>query len=71
MVVGCEADICVAHFATTMRTYFNEKNLSRRIIVPIDGVETYDYGTHDGNLMKVVSLWEMKLNGIEIADSIT
>jgi nicotinamidase-related amidase len=71
VVVGCEADICVAHFATTMRTYFNEKNLDRRIIVPIDGVETYDYGTHDGDLMKVISLWEMKLNGIEIADSIT
>lgn len=71
VVVGCEADICVAHFATTMRTYFNEKNLSRRIIVPIDGVETYDYGTHDGDLTKVISLWEMKLNGIEIADSIT
>lgn len=71
VVVGCEADICVAHFATTMRTYFNEKNLERRIIVPIDGVETYDYGTHDGDLMKVISLWEMRLNGIEIADSIT
>lgn len=71
VVTGCEADICVAHFATTMRTYFNEKNLDRRIIVPIDGVETYDYGTHDGDLMKVISLWEMKLNGIEIADSIT
>jgi hypothetical protein len=54
-----------------LKTYFNEKNLDRRIIVPIDGVETYDYGTHDGDLMKVISLWERKLNGIEIADSIT
>jgi nicotinamidase-related amidase len=70
VVTGCEADICVAHFATTMKTYFNEKNLDRRIIVPIDCVETYDYGTHDGDLMKVISLWEMKLNGIEVVDGI-
>ncbi len=71
IVTGCEADICVAHFAATMKTYFNEKNLNRRIIVPIDCVETYDYGTHDGDLMKVISLWEMKLNGIEVVDEIT
>lgn len=70
IVTGCEADICIAHFATTLKTYFNEKNLNRRIIVPITGIETYDYGTHDGDIMKVISLWEMKLNGIEIADSI-
>jgi len=71
VVVGCEADICLAHFATTMKTYFNEENLSRRIIVPIDWVETYCYETHDGTHMKVISLWEKRLNGIEIAASIT
>lgn len=70
IVVGCEADICVSHFATTLKTYFNQKNLNRRIIVPTNGVETFDFGTHDGDLMKVISLWEMKSNGIEIVDTI-
>lgn len=70
IVIGCEADICVSHFAITLKTYFNEKNLSRRIIVPINGVETFDFGTHDGYLMKIISLWEMKSNGIEIVDEI-
>lgn len=70
IVIGCEADICVSHFVTTLKTYFNEKNLSRRIIVPINGVETFDFGTHDGDLMKIISLWEMKSNGIEIVDEI-
>ncbi|WP_243441448.1 hypothetical protein [Clostridium arbusti] len=69
-MVGCEADICVSHFATTLKTYFNEKNLNKRIIVPINGVETFDFGTHDGDLMKVISLWEMKGNGIKIVDEI-
>lgn len=70
ILVGCEADICVSHFATTLKTYFNQNNLNRRIIVPIDCVETFDFGTHDGDLMKVISLWEMKSNGIEIFDKI-
>ncbi|MBU3145226.1 cysteine hydrolase [Clostridium sp. CF012] len=70
IVVGCEVDICISHFATTLKTYFNQKNLCRRIIVPVDSVETFDFGVHDGNLMKVISLWEMQSNGIEVVDSI-
>lgn len=70
IIVGCEVDICVSHFATTLKTYFNQKNLCRRIIVPVDSVETFDFGVHDGDLMKVISLWEMKSNGIEVVDSI-
>jgi nicotinamidase-related amidase len=70
IVVGCEADICVSHFATTLRTYFNQNNLDRRIIVPIDGIETFDFATHSGDLMKIIALWEMQSNGIEIVDEI-
>ncbi|MBU3188176.1 cysteine hydrolase [Clostridium bowmanii] len=70
IIEGCSSDICVKHFAETLKTYFNEKNLDRRIIVPIDSVETFDFETHDGDLMKVISLWEMKSNGIEVIDTI-
>ncbi|MGH4123179.1 MAG: cysteine hydrolase family protein [Clostridium sp.] len=70
IIVGCEVDICVSQFATTLKTYFNQKNLCRRIIVPVDSVETFDFGIHDGDLMKVISLWEMQSNGIEVVDSI-
>ena len=70
IVVGCEVDICVSHFALTLKTYFNQKNLHRRIIVPSNSVETFDFGTHNGDLLKIVSLWEMKANGIEIVDEI-
>lgn len=71
IVVGCSADICVKHFAETMKTYFNQSNLDRRIIVPIDAVETFDFATHDGDLMKVISLWDMQSNGIEVVDTIS
>jgi len=70
IIEGCSSDICVKHFAETLKTYFNEKNFDRRIIVPIDSVETFDFETHDGDLMKVISLWEMKSNGIEVVDTI-
>jgi len=70
IIEGCSTDICVKHFSETLKTYFDEKNLDRRIIVPIDSVETFDLGTHDGDLMKVISLWEMKSNGIEVVDTI-
>lgn len=70
IIVGCEVDICVSQFATTLKTYFNQKNLDRRLIVPVDSVETFDFGIHDGDLLKVISLWEMKSNGIEIVDTI-
>ena len=70
IIEGCSSDICVKHFAETLKTYFDQKNLDRRIIVPIDAVETFDFETHDGDLMKVISLWEMKSNGIEVVDTI-
>jgi len=70
IIAGCEVDICVSQFATTLKTYFNQKNINRRIIVPIDSVETFDFGTHQGDLMKIISLWEMQSNGIEIVDNI-
>ncbi|WP_368488205.1 isochorismatase family cysteine hydrolase [Clostridium sp. BJN0013] len=70
IVVGCEVDICVINFAVTLKTYFNQKNMDRRIIVPADSVETYDLESHDGDLMKIISLYNMQMNGIEIVDSI-
>jgi nicotinamidase-related amidase len=70
IVVGCEADICVSHFATTLKTYFNQNNLDKRIMVPINGVETFDFGTHSGDLMKIIALWEMQCNGVEIVEEI-
>ena len=70
IIEGCSTDICVKHFAETLKTYFNEKNIDRRIIVPIDAVEIFDFETYDGDLMSVISLWEMKSSGIEVVDTI-
>jgi hypothetical protein len=39
---------------------------SSRAIVPADAVETYDFGTHNGDLMNAMALYNMMINGIEV-----
>ena len=70
IVVGCVTDICVSDFAKTLQCYICEHNLNKDVVVPINCVETYDFGTHNGDIMNVVSLYSMKLAGIKIVDEI-
>lgn len=70
IITGCVTDICVLQFALSLKAYFNETNKNKRIIVPKDCVETYDGGSHDGNLMNLFALYNMHTSGIEIADKI-
>ena len=50
-MVGDCTDICILQFTTTLKAYFNMKNQNRRVIVPIDGVDTYDADEHDGDIL--------------------
>ena len=70
VITGCVTDICVLQFALTLKTYFNEKNKSVRLIVPANTVETYDGGSHDGDLINLFALYNMHISGIEIVDKI-
>ncbi len=70
IITGCVTDICVLQFALSIKAYFNEKNKSKRIIVPMNTVETYDGGSHDGYLMNLFALYNMHINGIEVAEKI-
>jgi nicotinamidase-related amidase len=66
IVTGVCTDICVETLAISLITYFNEINEEKNIIVPMDLVETYDLGIHNGDLMNLISLYKMKINGINI-----
>lgn len=70
IVTGCVTDICVLQFTLTLKSYFNENNKEKRIIVPINSVETYSGGTHDGDLVNLFALYNMHTSGIEIVDKI-
>lgn len=70
IITGCVTDICVLQFSLTLKSYFNENNKLKRIIVPINAVETYSGGTHDGDLINLFSLYNMHISGIETVDKI-
>ena len=66
IITGDCTDICIQQFAVTLKTWFNRQNKNSRVIVPMNAVETYDLGVHDGDLMHVFALYNMILNGIEV-----
>ncbi|WP_066501710.1 isochorismatase family cysteine hydrolase [Abyssisolibacter fermentans] len=66
IVVGVCTDICISQFVLTLKAYFNENNMDKRVIVPIDYVDTYDFGIHSGDIMNLISIYQMLDNGIEV-----
>ncbi len=66
IITGDCTDICVLQFAVTIKTWFNMQNKKTRIIVPINAVETFDSGPHDSELMNLMALYNMMINGIEV-----
>lgn len=71
VVTGCCTDICVYQFAVTLKAYYNQKNLSRRVIVPLELTATFDAPGHDGDLMEVVFASSMLSNGVEVVAGLT
>lgn len=72
IVLGDVTDICVETFAICQKTFFNEINIASRIIIPVSAVETYDLAeaNHYGDLMNIMSLYKLRMNGIEIVENI-
>lgn len=70
IVLGDVTDICVLNYCLSQKTFFNEKNISSRIIIPIKGIETFDLDitNHYSQLMNLFSIYNMKMNGIEIVE---
>ena len=71
IVVGCCTDICVYQFVLTLKTYFNQNNLDKNIIVPMNLVETYDIDmVHSGDFLNTIFLNSMMQNGINVVKDI-
>jgi len=78
VVVGDCTDLCVYQLAMHLRLRANVLGLGdARVIVPADAVQTYDLSVdvarqiggmaHDGDLLHLIFLYSMALNGIEVA----
>jgi nicotinamidase-related amidase len=78
IVVGDCTDLCTYQLAMHLRLDANARQLERRVVVPIDTVDTYDRPVavareqgglpHPGDLMHAVFLYHMALNGVEVVD---
>ncbi|SHK49224.1 Nicotinamidase-related amidase [Clostridium cavendishii DSM 21758] len=70
IVTGVCTNICVETFVMSLITYFNQFNLNKKIIVPMNTVETYDFGNHNAELMNMMSFFKMKSNGVILVKEI-
>lgn len=77
VVVGDCTDLCIYQLAMDLRLRANALQLPGvRVIVPVDGVQTYHLPPavaqqigvvpHDGDLLHLLFLYSMMLNGIEV-----
>jgi nicotinamidase-related amidase len=80
IVVGDCTDLCTYQLAMHLRVRANAFNRHVRVIAPEDSTDTYDLpvnvaheiGTvpHNGDLLHVIFLYHMMLNGVEVVSSI-
>jgi nicotinamidase-related amidase len=80
IVVGDCTDLCTYQLAMHLRLDANARQLKRRVIVPVDCVDTYDLPVeaaagvgalpHDAETLHRVFLYSMRLNGVEIVATI-
>jgi len=80
IVVGDCTDLCTYQLAMHLRLSANALNIQRRIIVPENAVQTYDLPVpvakevgvmpHDGDMLHLIFLYHMALNGIEVVKEI-
>jgi nicotinamidase-related amidase len=80
IVVGDCTDLCVHQMALHLKLYANAYNLQWRVIVPENAVQTYDMPVataqsigslpHDGDVMHLMFLYHMRLNGVEVVRQI-
>lgn len=80
IIVGNCTDLCVYQLAMHLKLSANAANNRLRVIVPANAVQTYDTSLetakeigalpHDGDVMHLLFLYHMRLNGIEIVREI-
>lgn len=81
IVVGDCTDICVYQTAMYLKMRANALMLEYEVLVPEDCVQTYDFSVeraqaigaipHDGDLLHLIALYHMALNGVRVVRTIT
>jgi nicotinamidase-related amidase len=80
VVLGDCTDLCVYQTAMPLKLRANATNRRLRVVVPVEGVDTYHLPVaaaaqlsappHDGDLLHAVFLYHLHLNGVEVVSRI-
>ncbi len=80
VVCGDCTDLCVHQLAMHLKLRANARNQRLRVIVPANGVQTYDLPVatareigalpHDGDFLHRLFLYHLRLNGVEVVRAI-
>jgi nicotinamidase-related amidase len=80
VTLGDCTDLCTYQLAMHLRLRANAAQLRQRVILPVDCVDTYDLPVatakqigavpHDGDLLHLIFLYSLMLNGVEVVRSI-
>ena len=80
ITVGDCTDLCTYQLAMSLRLRANASQKRQRILLPVDCVDTYDLPVeaakqigavpHDADLLHLIFLYSMMLNGVEVVRSI-
>jgi len=71
IIIGDCTDICIYQLAITLKSYFNQNNINKSIIVPVNLVDTYNIDdVHPAELLNIVFLNSMIQNGIKVVKEI-
>ncbi|MFR3370629.1 MAG: isochorismatase family cysteine hydrolase, partial [Clostridioides difficile] len=55
IIVGDCTDICIYQFAITLKSYFNQHNIEKNIVVPMNLVDPYDIpNVHPAEILNLV-----------------
>ncbi len=76
VVMGDVTDLCLYHLAVNVRYLANARNRPWQVVVPVSAVATYDLPVdsaralgampHDGDLLHLVFLYHLQLNGVRV-----
>lgn len=80
VILGDVTDLCVYQAAMFLRTLANAEGLPWEVVVPASGVATYDLPVeravalgalpHDGDLLHLLFLFHLSLNGVRIVSDL-
>jgi nicotinamidase-related amidase len=81
IAVGDCTDLCTYQLAMHLRLRANARQFRHRVVLPVECVDTYDLPVeaarqigatpHDGDLLHLIFLYSMMLNGVEVVRAIS